>query len=72
MQDSLRNQRRVHLRGASRHNPHQIIGLYRAVAGLLPDEPLPQGVTLSEMIESILDREHADSRSSGVLRAIAG
>jgi hypothetical protein len=72
MQDSLRNQRRVHLRGASRHNPHQIIRLYRVTAGLLPHEPLPQGVTLSEMIESILDREHADSRSSGVLRAIAG
>ena len=72
MQDSLRNQRRVQLRGTSRRIPHQIIGLYRAAAGILPHEALPQRVTLSEMIESILDKEHADSRSSVVLRAIAG
>jgi len=72
VQDSLRNQRRVQLRGVSRSNPHQIIWLYRAAAGLCSDEPLPQCVTLSDMIESILEKEHADSRSSGVLRAIAG
>ncbi len=72
MQDSIRTQRRGQLRGASRQNPHRIIGLYRVAAGLLPHEPLPQGVTLGQMIECILDREHADSRSSGVLRAIAG
>jgi len=72
MQDTLRSQRRVQLRGTCHRNPHQIIGLYRAAADLLPDQPLPQGITLTEMIEAILDDEHADSRSSGVLRAIAG
>jgi len=72
MQDSLRNYRRAELRGISRRNPQQVIGLYRAVVGRGGNAPLPRGITADNMIEAILDTEEADSKSSGVLRAIAG
>jgi hypothetical protein len=72
MQNFLRTFRRAELRGDCRSNPLEVINVYRAVAGLNPDEPLPRGVTVNDMIESILDDEQADSLSSGVLRAIAG
>lgn len=72
MQDCERTHRRLGLRGTFRRNPPLIISQYRFVAGLDSDEPLPQGLTLIDVIESILDHEEANSISSGVLRAIAG
>jgi hypothetical protein len=72
MQKWLRSFRRAELRGTSRQNPQELIGLYQAAAGLDPVSPLPPGLTVHDMIESILNKEEGDSLSSGVLRAIAG
>ena len=72
MEESLRNYRRAELRGTCLRNPQQIIGLYRVAAGLEGNGPLPHGLTVNNMIETILDTEERDSKSSGVLRAIAG
>lgn len=68
----LRNHRRTELQRMVRSDPLAIIGRYRVAAGIGPIEPLPRAVTVSDMIESILNHEESDSRSSGVLRAIAG
>jgi hypothetical protein len=72
MQKWLRSFRRAELRGTCRQNPQELLGLYRAAARLDPEAALPPGLTVNDMIESILDSEEADSISSGVLRAIAG
>ena len=72
MQYCERSQRRVRLFGTYRRNPQLIISEYRAIAGLESDEPLPYGLAVNDVIESILDNKDADSLSSGVLRAMAG
>ena len=70
MQNCELSLRRVRLLGTFRRNPQLIIGQYRAVAGLDSDEPLPHGLTVADMIESILGNEDLDPSSSGVLRVI--
>jgi hypothetical protein len=72
MQECERSSQRVRLQGTFRRNPHLIISQYRAVAGFDLDQPLPQRLTVIDMIESILDNEEANPTSSGILRLIAG
>jgi hypothetical protein len=72
MYETSRNFRRAELLGICRRSPHQIVNLYRAAADLDPCEPLPENLTMSQVIEAILEHEKGDSFSSGVLRAIAG
>jgi hypothetical protein len=72
MQNHNRSQWRDWLRGTCRRNPELIVSQYCAVKGLQAGENLPRNLTVTEMIESILDNEDSDSASSGVLRAIAG
>jgi hypothetical protein len=72
MLNSNRSHQRVRLEGTFRRNPHLIISQYRAVAGFDLDEPLPQRLTVIDMIESILENEEANPTSSGILRLIAG
>jgi len=72
MQCCERNRWRVMVRDTFRRNPHLIISQYCAVAGLDSDAPLPRGLTVNDMIESILDNEESESSSSGVFRAMAG
>jgi hypothetical protein len=68
MQECERSSQRVRLQGTFRRNPGLIISQYRALAGFDLDEPLPQRLTVIDMIESILDNEVASPTSSGILR----
>ena len=72
MQAGERSSQRVKLQGTFRRNPHLIISQYRAVAGFDLDKPLPQNLTVVDMIESILNNEEANPASSGILRLRAG
>ena len=72
MQNVERKNRCVRLHGTFRRNPDLIVSQYRAVVGLDVDGPLPHGLTVDSMIDSILDNDETDSSSSVVLRAIAG
>jgi hypothetical protein len=72
MQACERTSQRERLQGTFRRNPHLIISQYRAVAGFDLEKPLPQNLTVVDMIESILNNEEASPTSSGILRLIAG
>jgi hypothetical protein len=64
MTPSPRERRMAELVAIRAADPAQIIAIYKGIAGIPPDGPLPPGITFDAMIAAILDREEREARST--------
>jgi hypothetical protein len=67
-----RNFKQTQLRQMWHRDPGGFLARYREAAGTDDlDQPPHADASLAQMIETILDREHADVSTTGIMRAIA-
>ena len=52
-----REQRTAELMALWSDDPSKVIGIYRRLAEINVLEPLPEGITLAQIVEFIVDRE---------------
>ncbi len=67
-----RTYRRAQLWGVRASDPAKLVSLYRYAVGLDVLDQLPAGVTFTEMVDTILDRDEISRLASKVMQAVVG